>query len=73
MHADDGLLVTTAQPLLAPPSCTKQSLLCMCNPPSLQEPPKKELLAWHKAGCPADAAPARQAFCILQTPQTGEG
>ena len=38
----------------------------------LQEPAKKELLAWQNAGCPDDLKPPRQAFCILITPVTGK-
>jgi hypothetical protein len=37
-----------------------------------QEPAKKVLLAWQKAGCPSDALPPREAFCILQTPGASE-
>lgn len=37
-----------------------------------QEPAKKVLLAWQKAGCPSNALPPREAFCILQTPDAGE-
>ncbi|KAL4418888.1 hypothetical protein ABPG77_010057, partial [Micractinium sp. CCAP 211/92] len=42
------------------------------NTITLKEPLKKELLAWYKAGCPAEEAPPRQAFCILQTPAAVE-
>ena len=58
------------------PACLErlQSSRCLPCPPALapQEPAKKVLLAWQKAGCPSNALPPREAFCILQTPDAGE-
>lgn len=42
------------------------------NTVAIKEPPKQELLAWEKAGCPEGGRPPRQAFCILRTPETVE-
>ncbi|KAI3429769.1 hypothetical protein D9Q98_010082 [Chlorella vulgaris] len=42
------------------------------NTITLQEPAKQTLIAWQHAGCPADALPPREAFCILQTPTAVE-